>query len=264
MLCSHQSHAFRGVTRCFEYLGACRADEVTPKDGDSTFTKAFIWALKELKDAEGFFSDDLLAKIRLAPNFTKYREQPQLYSKRFEMNGEYLYITPKAGHRANDTGISRKQRDEEFQQEELLELRFHFDRLITDHDLKTTIYELKELVHKLRATHVSLVGKYTMKTRGVIKDHRTRRWGHAWLQRHRSKSHGVSLEVSPTEAGHVVNVIPTGISPHFASAIHESSSLNNANPDYPRSPDTTDEERRGQGSTQKRRRTSITDHACAR
>lgn len=158
----------RSMTRCFEILTACSALETTPAPGQHSFTTAMTWALKELTKEKGFTTSALLSRILEAPNFSGKRG-PSIFGGRFGAHSDYLYLAPMPmpgalGRRRS--GLYRRQRDEEVQQEEMLDLRFYYEGKITDEDLKRTAKAIKSALCKksIRARRVSAIGKYSIET----------------------------------------------------------------------------------------------------
>ena len=85
----------RGDSRAFEYLAACSAKDTTPRPGENSFTRALIWALKELTAGSGprFTTSHLLRKILEAPDFPK-AQKPEFRKRMGSNTRELIMLKP--------------------------------------------------------------------------------------------------------------------------------------------------------------------------
>lgn len=215
--------------------------------------------MEQLATKPGFFSHELLKKIQSAPDFSK-SQSPQFYPGRYDTHTEYLYIAPNPHEGQEATGLFRDERDEQVEQEELLDLRFLFDRPITHEDLEALAKELKAAMkqRKIHSRQVSLLGKYNIKTYNINKRNLMRRTAFAWKQRTlRSKSQIYGSTSSPTKAASTTESIPKESQDSIGlnipgATIHSSPVTTQLAPCYPQSPEITDEEHFGDTSSDER------------
>lgn len=179
----------RSLTRSFEILTACAHNQRTPTPGPHSFTTALVWALKELARSEGFFTNQLNAKIREYPDFSR-NQQPQLFPSRFDPSGDYLHMAPVSGLRQQPSGTTRSKRNEEVEKEQMLDLRFHYKGEISGADLEHLTNALKVGVLRradIKAHRVTALGRYNFATydlrrRNMMK-HVSATWIEAWIGR---------------------------------------------------------------------------------
>lgn len=172
----------RNITRCFEVLTACDPKSRTPAPGPHSFTQAMTWALKDLKSKEGFTTTDLHAHICKAPDFSR-NQVPMLFGRRFEAhNNENIYIAPMPKPGEQHAGPFRAEVEQDVKHEEMLDLRFHFAKAISEKDLIAIAKALKKIrcSHNLRFTRVSAIGKYKLANYNLAwrsrAQHATARW----------------------------------------------------------------------------------------
>lgn len=57
--------AWRGLSRCYQYIGACETNQQTRRAGPNSFTTAMTWALKQLADThkQGFPVTELVKSV---------------------------------------------------------------------------------------------------------------------------------------------------------------------------------------------------------
>ena len=106
------------------------------------------WALKQLAGKAGFHSSELAQLIHRAPNFPN-NQFPQLEGGRFDPATEYIYIAPMPGPVQvcdEPIGRFRDEQDEQSQEQEFLDLRFHFEGPITKLEFKETAEQLRRLI----------------------------------------------------------------------------------------------------------------------
>ena len=148
----------RGVSQqSFEYLAATGADDTTPSPGDTSFTSALIWALKELsKDRTGRFTTvHLLEKIQQAPDFP--RDQKPVLSKRRENPANERIIlhkvgSPVGGSTLNGNGTVHRNTP----QQDVLTLKFVFDARPSETDIRNLGMDLNHVVrqHQLHVNRI--------------------------------------------------------------------------------------------------------------
>jgi hypothetical protein len=145
----------------FEYLGACLRGDSTKPAGKESFTRALIWALKELKDEKGSWYNTirLQHKIIEAPNFPHY-QTPALGPR--VIQEDYIVISP-APHKLTSSAqkVRDKQRQERKHTSEYLDLRFRFDRL-DDQVVEHTAQALRRLMgdDKIHTTEITFIEKH--------------------------------------------------------------------------------------------------------
>ena len=114
----------------------------------------------------------------------------------------YIVQTPKGNYDLE--GVYRNQRDEEIQQEELLDIRLHFHKEVTEDDLEAVARVLRSARggHKIEVERVSLIGKYNIKNRNIHERHLIGRARIAWKgQISKRKSTLLDTPISPAETG---------------------------------------------------------------
>lgn len=156
--------AYRDNSRCFQYLGACAANEVTKRAGQASFTAAITHAFNELATRPGFSVNELVTLVQKAPNFPR-TQHPQLYGGRFEPSIEYIYLAPAPINGESASPPQGEYRDEAIAKTkayEFLDLRFFFEKKVTEEQLKAVARELRHVLHhqrKFDCLRVSLVRK---------------------------------------------------------------------------------------------------------
>src|SRR5215469_829385 len=76
----------------FQYLAACKSEQVTPAPSEKSFTRALIWALEQLSKKSPFHLPKLLDMIGKAPNFPR-TQQPEI-GHRIDTSREDIYLAP--------------------------------------------------------------------------------------------------------------------------------------------------------------------------
>lgn len=152
----------RGPLR-FEFLGACCDKQTTKPPGDSSFTTALIWALRQLKNTpRGWFSTpELQKKIKDYKDFPS-DQWPHLGHREKESAGlDHVVLAPSA-HIIRETGhdpVSPRTRrvDHHF-----VDLRFHFDRPYSDESFSALSQEIRWLIEQERidSKRVTFIRKF--------------------------------------------------------------------------------------------------------
>ncbi|KAF2668458.1 hypothetical protein BT63DRAFT_277577 [Microthyrium microscopicum] len=135
----------RGTPR-FEYLAACPAGQLTRARGNGTFTKALIWALKELKTKPPgwFHTAQLRSQICKAPDFPK--DQMPVLGEREVASFDRIVLAPMKFDFAS-TGDTVEPSISKSSKSRILDLRFHIDGSSDDIEaLKTIASELHSLI----------------------------------------------------------------------------------------------------------------------
>lgn len=148
----------------FEYLAACTAGARTKAAGPKSFTRALIWALKELKNHErGWYStSELRDKIYRAPNFPK--DQNPMIGQRSVSSADYIVLAPSS--RVLDDGARQRREGAEVRKRpvirrEYLDLRFEFHESVTDKVFQETGRALRSLIKEshIKAARITFIEK---------------------------------------------------------------------------------------------------------
>lgn len=186
------------ISRSFQYLGACAAEQRTRAPGEKSFTTAITWAFRELQDKQGFSVNELATLVQTAPNFPS-EQYPQLYGGRFEPSMEYIYMAPMPISGSGNQGQYRDEVARQTKAYELLDLRFFFERPVTKEQLRAIARELK-FHHKAKTPwlKVSLIRKSSVAEWAGL------RWKEVVRERARAKSQPetpiISTPVIPAHA----------------------------------------------------------------
>ena len=148
----------RGASQqSFEYLAATGADDITASPGETSFTSALIWALKELaKDKSARFTTvHLLEKIQQAPRFPD--DQKPVLSKRRENPGNERIIlhplklgSPISSLNPNGTVVRSTP------QQDVVTLKFVFESRPSVEDIRNLGSDLNHVVrsHQLHVNRI--------------------------------------------------------------------------------------------------------------
>lgn len=147
---------YRGAPVRFEILGACSADQMTAIPGEDSFTRALIWALKELRLKTNctFPTSELQRTIKDAPKFPKDQQPPLAH--RYAASPDHIIIAPyeKLDQRftsSEDLSLERtdsREGKDKLDISEYFDIRLHFSELITEERFILTADALKELIEK--------------------------------------------------------------------------------------------------------------------
>jgi hypothetical protein len=135
----------RGGSR-FEYLGACGSNESTAAAGPSSFTRALIWALKELRGKEKpiFSTSELQKKVFEAPNFPRY--QIPVLGQRVAAF-DLIMLAPTSLLYGQDPPIEKRSHMHRSQDMSYLDLRFSFGSQVSDRVLAQFALSLRRLTN---------------------------------------------------------------------------------------------------------------------
>lgn len=166
----------RGGTKgSFEFLGSCTRDQKARSAGPQSFTRALIWALKELaKGEEAFDTARLQQTILECPDFSQSREeQMPVLSHRHHLSGHVVIDrrglpTPSATAKLAPSKIEREHAR---QQEEFIDIRLHSAREINSTDIDIIIDDLERLKdnEKLDISHIEYRGGRDPKFKNLVK-----------------------------------------------------------------------------------------------
>ena len=133
--------------RIFEFLGAAGPEETTPLPGPDSFSRALIWALKELaKHGEPFISSELFSKILHAPNFPRTGQLPCL-GDRGPHSIRRLVLEPLPEIRDEAGPVPRLLREESADSlEYCLNLQFLLPKIPTNNEIRKMCEGLKALI----------------------------------------------------------------------------------------------------------------------
>ena len=188
-----------GSQQSFEYLAATGADDTTASPGDTSFTSALIWALKELaKDRTCRFTTvHLLEMIQKAPNFPE--DQKPVLSKRRETSANERIILHKVGSSvgSNLNGNGTVQRNTPHH--DVVTLKFVFNTRPTEQDIRNLGMDLNHVVrqHQLHVNRImwgGIVPKEDMVVRFVSNLKASLRW------RLKRSHDGVDADSYPSKA----------------------------------------------------------------
>jgi hypothetical protein len=121
--------------RSFEYLGATASYAVTPGPGKRSFTRALIWALKDLGKGSDppnlFTTTQLVRRIREAPDFCR-RQVPTLNSRESTSCQRLILCPLPSTKQQNDDAVKSPTKSTT----EILKLNFHFESASGDTELR--------------------------------------------------------------------------------------------------------------------------------
>lgn len=148
----------------FEFLGACCDNQTTKPPGDSSFTTALIWALKELKSTpRGWFTTPQLQKKIMEYKDFPSDQLPHLGHREKESLGlDHVVLAPLSANSVSETGLSPVSSRTRNVGHHFVDLRFHFDRLYDDKSFKDLSREIRWLIEQERidARRVTFIRKF--------------------------------------------------------------------------------------------------------
>ncbi|KAK4943910.1 hypothetical protein LTR10_016626 [Elasticomyces elasticus] len=133
--------------RIFEYIGATVRDKTAVGPGETSFTNALIWALKQLSErVGGFTANTLVSKIRDAPYFCETTQEP-IWSPRGKVESRYkLNILPLTAQEF----IPENQRSDVQRREDgktvFLDLQLCFDKCPGEGDILGLTSAMKNMI----------------------------------------------------------------------------------------------------------------------
>jgi hypothetical protein len=171
----------------WEYLGACCQDALTKNPGPESFTRALIWALKELKAKTFFPTSELLLKIRKAPRFPK-DQQPWLQNREVA-SVDYIVLAPTPSPSASPSDPSSFDLSVRAPAcHYLLDLQFQFQEDIDEAIIRETAGTLHKLIKnkKLKAKRIKYLKKHSVPYPGMDRivhlQMLRRKFGKKWLR----------------------------------------------------------------------------------
>lgn len=149
--------------RAFEFLAATSAKSTTRKPGPRSFTSALIHSLGNLVEKGSFSTQELVSKVKSAPNFPK-DQWPRLHerqaSQRKIMLSALTQQSVQIAKEAREAYQSIRQGGRIGGTRQDLLFRFIFDEAITDEMVKDVAKHMKRLIHEneIKAKSVSWEG----------------------------------------------------------------------------------------------------------
>lgn len=129
-----------GLRRKFQYIAACKSDELTPAAGPRSFTSAMIRALQNMAGEPGFTTRRLVRKLMQHEHFPSGQEAIVFGSRFGHVDGD-IWLAASAQH-----VDARARSRETISTADVLDLRFHFAERATEDDIEQTARSLKSLL----------------------------------------------------------------------------------------------------------------------
>jgi len=137
----------RSARRKFQYIAACRADQLTTSAGKDSFSRAMIEALESLATKPGFTTSELVRTLTANEDFPRKDQEALVFNSRFGPVDEDIWIAPSTEQAANAASQeSKRQRESDLPTAAFLDLRFRFATQATDADVEATAEALKKLI----------------------------------------------------------------------------------------------------------------------
>jgi hypothetical protein len=137
----------RSSRRKFQYIAACRADQLTTSAGKDSFSRAIIEALESLATKPGFTTSELVRTLTAHEDFPRKDQGALVFDSRFGPVDEDIWIAPSTEQAANAASQeSKRQRESDLPTAAFLDLRFRFATQATDVDVEATAEALKKLI----------------------------------------------------------------------------------------------------------------------
>lgn len=137
LIFDYRSNDYITKTGNFEFLGACQLNSVKARPSPTSFTKALVWALKDLINTNRSFTvPELQRKITEAPNFPN--DQYPFYCER---------AIPRTLAACSDNDFAAPPTEGVSVNERYLDLRFYFTS-----DIKPVVSELMAFITRSKAT----------------------------------------------------------------------------------------------------------------
>ncbi|KAI1616840.1 hypothetical protein EDD37DRAFT_59818 [Exophiala viscosa] len=144
---AYDARAPQSPNRIFEYIGGTLRDRTAEGPGETSFTNALVWALKQLSErVGGFTANKLVSVIRDAPYFRKTTQEP-IWSPRGEAESCYmLNIVPLTaqGPVPERSDVYRREDAKTI----FLDLQLCFDKCPRDKDIVGLTTTLKNLIRR--------------------------------------------------------------------------------------------------------------------
>lgn len=80
--------------RKFQYIAACRADQVTTSAGKYSFSRAIIAAFESLAEKPGFTTSELVRTLTAREHFPRNEQEALVFDGRFGPADEDIWIAP--------------------------------------------------------------------------------------------------------------------------------------------------------------------------
>jgi hypothetical protein len=151
----------RSARRKFQYIAACRADQVTMSAGKDSFSRAIIEAFESLAAKPGFTTSELVRTLTAHEDFPRKDQEALVFDSRFGPVDEDIWIAPSTEQATNAASQeSKRQREDGLPTADFLDLRFRFAEHATESDVEATAEALKKLTgstHDLNFHKISLL-----------------------------------------------------------------------------------------------------------
>ncbi len=133
--------------KIFEFLGATQANDTTKAPGAESFTSALIWALDAFsKDADGFTTSKLLAKIMDAPDFPMDDGQRPCLTERGYHSLRRLRIAAVPDTKSELDATPTRDTEEQTEIECFMNLSLMFTKCPTLDDVSHLCHGLREIL----------------------------------------------------------------------------------------------------------------------
>lgn len=141
----------RSARRKFQYITACRADQVTTSAGKDSFSRAIIEAFESLAVKPGFTTSELVRTLTGHEDFPRNDQEVLVFDSRFGPVDEDIWIAPSTKQATNAASQeSKRHREHGVPTADFLDLRFRFAKHATDSDVEATAEALKKLMGSTR------------------------------------------------------------------------------------------------------------------
>jgi len=161
----------RSARRKFQYIAACRADQVTTSAGKDSFSRAIIEAFESLATKPGFTTGELVRTLTAHEDFPRNDQEVLVFDSRFGPVDKDIWITPSTEQARNAASQeSKRQREDGLPTADFLDLRFRFAKHATESDVEATAEALKKLMgstHDLNFHKISLLGRKSHVTAAI-------------------------------------------------------------------------------------------------
>lgn len=137
----------RSSRRKFQYIAACRADQLTTSAGKDSFSRAIIEAFESLATKPGFTTSELVRTLTAHEDFPRNDQEALVFDSRFGPVDEDIWIAPMTEQAADFVSQeSNRQRENDLPTAAFLDIRFRFPKHATDSDVEATAEALKILI----------------------------------------------------------------------------------------------------------------------
>jgi hypothetical protein len=133
--------------RKFQYIAACRADQLTTSAGKDSFSRAITEAFESLATKPGFTTSELVQTLTAHEDFPRNDQEALVFDSRFGPVDEDIWIAPSTRNAINTVSQEgKRQREDDLPTVAFLDLRFRFAKHATDSDVEATAEALKKLI----------------------------------------------------------------------------------------------------------------------